>query len=128
MASKLGIQLQRWAHGMSVMLEKIKVDTRVDKLRAILLVEADFNQLNKLMFGHRMINQAEANNRIPEEAYGNRATLSSIQVAVNRRLVIDIFKQNRRCGAIAGVDTAQCYDIIVHSLSTLLCQKEGAPL
>ena len=26
------------------------------------------------------------------------------------------------------MDAAQCYDRIVHSLSILLCQKEGAPL
>ena len=101
---------------------------RVDKLRAILLMEADFNQLNKLMFGHIMIKQSEANNHIPEEAYDSRVNLSAIQVAVNRRLVIDIFKQKRRCEAIAEVYAAQCYDRIIHSLSILLCQKEGASL
>ena len=107
------------------MLEKIEGNIRVDKLRAILLMEADFNQVNKLMFGHRMITQSEAHNRIPDEAYGSRASLNAILVAVNRRLVIDIFKQKRRCGAIAGVDAAQCYDRIVHYLSILLCQKKA---
>ena len=110
------------------MLEKIEGNIRVDKLRAILLMEADFNQLNKLMFGHIMIKQSEAKNRIPEEAYGSRVNFSAIQVAVNRRLVIDIFKQKRRCEAIAEVDAAQCYDRITHSLSILLYQKEGAYL
>ena len=127
-ASKSGLRLKRWSQGLTVMLEKIEGNIRVDKLRAILLMEADFNQVNKLMFGHRMIKQSEAHNRIPDEAYGSRASLNAILVAVNRRLVIDIFKQKRRCGAIAGVDAAQCYDRIVHSLSILLCQKEGAPL
>ena len=41
------------------MLEKIEGNTKVDKLRAILLMEADFNQMNKLVFGHRMIKQSE---------------------------------------------------------------------
>ena len=128
MASKSGIRLKRWAQGLTVMLEKMEGNIRVDKLRAILLMEADFNQMNKLLFGHRMIKQSEEENRIPDEAYGSRASLNAILVAVNRRLVIDLFKQKRRCGAITGVDAAQCYDRIVHSLSILLCQKEGAPM
>ena len=75
-----------------------------------------------------MIKQSEKDNRIPDEAYGSRASLNAILVAVNRRLVIDHFKQKHRCGAITGVDVAQCYDRIVHSLSILLCQKEGDPM
>ena len=126
-ASSSGLVLSRWAKGLTIMLEKIEGNIKVDKLRAILLMEADFNFLNKLIFGHRMIKQAEAHNRMPEELYGSRACLTAILVAINRRLVIDIFKQKRRSGAIAGVDAAQCYDRIVHSLSILLCQREGAP-
>ena len=75
-----------------------------------------------------MIKQSEKDNRIPDEAYGSRASLNAILVAVNRRLVIDHFKQKHRCGAITEVDVAQCYDRIVHSLSILLCQKEGDPM
>ena len=37
-------------------------------------------------------------------------------------------KFKRKGGAIAGVDTAQCYDRIVHSLVILICQKEGSPI
>ena len=75
-----------------------------------------------------MIKQSKENKRIPDEVYGSRSSLNAILVAINRRLMIDIFKQKRRCGAIEGVDAAQCYDRIVHSISILLCQKEGAPL
>ena len=37
------IQLERWSRGLSVMLEKTLGVTLVTKLRAILLMEADFN-------------------------------------------------------------------------------------
>ena len=110
------------------MLEKIEVITKANILRSILLMEVDLNQINKLFFGHCMIKQSESNNRIPEELYGSMVNLNSILVAINRRLVIDICNQKRRNGAIAGVDAAQCYDRIVHSLYILLCQKEGAPI
>ena len=51
MVSKSGIRLKRWTKGLTVMLEKIEGNIRVNKLRAILLMEADFNQINKLLFG-----------------------------------------------------------------------------
>ena len=65
------------------MLEKIENVIRVDKLRAILLMEADFNYINKLIFGHRMVKNCETNKRFPDELYGSRAKKSAIEVAVN---------------------------------------------
>ena len=44
-----GICLKRWAKGLTIMIEKMKGVIRVDKLRALLLMEADFNSLNKLL-------------------------------------------------------------------------------
>ncbi len=41
------IQLERWSHGLSVMLEKTLGVTLATKLRTILLMEADFNATNK---------------------------------------------------------------------------------
>ena len=42
-----GLSPARWQRGTNVMLEKKKGNFNVDKLRAILLYEADFNQNNK---------------------------------------------------------------------------------
>ena len=118
-ASLSGICLKRWAKGLTIMIEKLKGVIRVDKLRALLLMEADFNSLNKLIFSSRMIRSSEQHKRVPEELFGSRKKLSAILVVVNKRLVTDTFRQKRRSGAIAGVDAVQCYDRIVHSLSIL---------
>ncbi len=45
------IQLERWSRGLSVMLEKTLGVTLVTKLRAMLLMEADFNATNKIVYG-----------------------------------------------------------------------------
>ena len=74
-----------------------------------------------------MIKQYEEYKCIPDEAYGSRASPNAILVAVNRRLVIVIFRQKCTCGTVSGVDEAQYYDRILHYLAILLCQKEGAP-
>jgi hypothetical protein len=45
------IQLERWSRGLLMMLEKNIGNTLVTKLRAILLMEADFNATNKIIYG-----------------------------------------------------------------------------
>ena len=110
------------------MIEKIKGVIKVDKLRAILLMEADFNFINKLMFGNRLIKQCTKYNRFPKELFGGLANKSAQEVGVNRRLVLDLFRLKRRNGAVTGVDATQCYDRTVHSLAILLSRNEGAPI
>ena len=53
--TKTGVVPGRWSKGLSVIPEKIAGVALVTKLRAILLMEADFNCHNRLIFGDRMI-------------------------------------------------------------------------
>ena len=53
-----------------------------------------------------MIKQIKKRNIIPDKVYGSRAGLNAILVAFNRRLVIGLFKQKRRYGAIVGLNVA----------------------
>jgi hypothetical protein len=66
------IQLERWSMGLSVMLEKTLGVTLVTKLRAILLMEADFNASNKIIHGARMVEQARKYNLILDEIYSKK--------------------------------------------------------
>ena len=59
-------------NGLTVMIEKLEGVIRVNKLRALLLIEVDFNSLNKLIFSSRMIKSVEDHNRMPEELFGGR--------------------------------------------------------
>ena len=46
-----GVVLDRWARGLSVMLEKMFDCALITKLQSILLMEADFNATNKIIYG-----------------------------------------------------------------------------
>ena len=70
--TETGASPERWARGLSVMLEKIAGVALVTKLRAILLMEADNNFHNKLIFGTRMLNLARENGMVPEEIYNEK--------------------------------------------------------
>jgi hypothetical protein len=67
-----GIALERWSKGLSVMLEKMFGVRLVSKLRAILLMEADFNAMNKAVYGVRMLDNARQYKLIPEEIFSKQ--------------------------------------------------------
>jgi hypothetical protein len=50
-----GIVLDRWARGLLVMLEKLFGCALITKLRSILLMEANFNAMNKIVYGNWML-------------------------------------------------------------------------
>ena len=109
------------------MLEKKPGVIAVDKLRAITLLEGDFNFANKLFLGVRMMKNAEAKKWTVKEALGSRKNHDARELALNRRLMADISRQQVRPLAVASVDAAQCYDSIAHPAGSLACQRLGAP-
>jgi len=54
------------------MLEKEKGNINVEKLRAILLLEADFNRLNKIIYNSRVIPELEKREEILFEVIRGR--------------------------------------------------------
>jgi hypothetical protein len=64
---KKGIVLEWWTNGLLVMLKKMFEVRLVSKLRAILLMEADFNALNKEVYGVHTLDEARKYKLIPEE-------------------------------------------------------------
>ena len=123
-----GTVLKRWTKGLSVMLEKIKGNINVEKLRGILLMEADYNFVSKLLIGVRLMASVENRKGFPEELGGSRKRHEAVDIALNRKITSDIMRQNRRPGAILGVDAASCYDRIVHSIVILIARQEGLSL
>ena len=62
--------LDRWLNRVSIMLLKKEADLSVSKLRAILLLEADYNAMNKILFNTHLILSLEEYNIIPREIMG----------------------------------------------------------
>ena len=70
LAIKNGLPLSRWTKRVSIMLEKKPNNISVSKLRVILLLEANFNMANKIIFNTQLISQMEQHNEIPREIVG----------------------------------------------------------
>ena len=71
----IGIQsCSRWIKGALVILEKQTGNVNVQKLWAILLLEADFNTLHELIFNNRLILTLEVTNAMLMEVIGGRSS------------------------------------------------------
>ena len=116
-----GYSPKRWQQGIDIMMEKLKGNNRVTKLRAIILYEADFNHNNKI-FGREMMWAAETAKVLAKEQYGSR------KHALNKRLVIDLARQKRVPTGICSCDLKSCYDRIGHAFASLAMRRGGAPI
>ena len=85
------------------MLEKKPGNFRVDKLRTILLYEADFNQNNKLL-GRNMMRFGEEYNVLAPEQFGSRKHKEASDHGLNKVLTFDIIRQRKVPAAMCSND------------------------
>ena len=72
--ARCGIPLACWGIGLTILLEKIVSNNFIHKLRAICLLEADFNWINKIIFAQRMIGTTLEQNLIPSECFSKKGS------------------------------------------------------
>jgi hypothetical protein len=117
--AKGGCPPDRWGHGLQVMLEKVARVALVNKLRAILLMEADFNYMNRWVFSYKAINRMYAILYIPEDQYSQKESTVD-DTRMDNRLTMDLSWQLRHPLATMLADADKCYDCINHILLSLL--------
>ena len=121
-----GKSLDIWCHSLMTFLQKEYGNIEFDKLRAVVLFEADFNWIQKIIFSGRMANMAVTSRLIAQYQYaapgkdGNKGTL------------LELFHNNIHDTmhiplAIVSADLDQCYDAVHHSVSALGVQSFGVP-
>ena len=119
-----GYPYLRWRKGVDCTLIKKANSFRVNKLRTIVLFEADFNFVNKAV-SRKLAYQSEQKNSLAEEQYGSRKNHRSIEHVLNKRLCMDLLRQTKKPGIIAPTDLKSCYDRISHSIASLSMQRQG---
>ena len=98
----------------------------LSRLRAILLMEADFNTVNKLIYGNRMLDNIRRHRLMCEEIYSEKNRMAD-DGGLAKVLFYDVVRQARVSAAIASVDAANCYDRIAHAIASLVFQACGVP-
>ncbi len=106
------------------MLEKKLGVKLINKLRAILLMEADFNASNKILFGERIMDNVRKYKLMPEEIFSEK-NREATDGGLSKKLFYDIVNQLRRPAGLASVDAENCYDRIAHAISNMIFQAFG---
>jgi hypothetical protein len=74
LATSTGIPLARWGKGLTVLLKKVFGNTYINKMRAICLLETNYNWLNKFVFAKQMMDTAFQVDIIPAEQFAKRGS------------------------------------------------------
>ena len=110
---RTGYDPKRWRNATNVMILKKVGLYDIDRLRTIVLYEADFNHNNKY-FGKHMMQHTINQNMLSKEQYsipGRKA----VDHALNRRLIFDIIRYKKSSLAMTSCDLKSCYDRIAHA-------------
>ena len=91
----------------------------VSKLRAILLLEAGFNALYKIIFNCRILPALEREDLIPSEIMGGRRSQSTLHVALNKKLIADIDNQVKSSSIVISADATNYYNRVAHPFASL---------
>lgn len=75
--------------------------------------------------GRTMIRRALEHQQIPLEAFGSVPGKQASVCVLNKALVNDILRQQRRPAALCSNDATSCYDRIVHVVASLCMQRLG---
>jgi len=123
-AIKMGIGLERWSRGLSVMLQKVPGCHLISKLRSILLMEADFNCANKIIYGSRMLDNVRRYGFMPDEIFSERNRTAE-EGSLSKVLFYDVVRQSRLSAGISSVDADNCYDRVSHAIASLVFRSFG---
>jgi hypothetical protein len=104
-----GFSYNRWKRGVDVQLLKKKKDFRAEKLRTILLLEADLNMNNKAL-GRDTMKLGERHNLLTKDNYGGRKGHRAVEVALNTQLTYDSIRGRRGRAIVMSNDAKGCYD------------------
>ena len=121
-----GYSLKRYRYMVLCEILKKAGEFNVEKLRAICLMEAQFNNGNKHI-GRDTLRHGERQRLIAPEQYGCRKNKASNTQALNKKLVEDLIRQICIEAAIGSNDAKSCFDRIVHAIAFLCMRRLGYP-
>ena len=123
---KTGYVPEKWTTSVDSMLPKKEGEWRASKLRLTSLLHPDYNHNNKIL-GRIAMQNAEARSKLAPEQYGSRKHLSAEKHALNKRLMVDVLRLQRRPGIICANDAKACYDRILHFAAYISLRRVGIP-
>ena len=117
-----------WKVGIDSMIpKKDMTEFRPEKLRLILLMDVRFNHANKLV-GKKIMEFGEHHGLLSNEQFGSRKAKSALEHATNKRIILDIARQNKCKAVYLTNDAKSCYDRILLMVAYMTMRRFGIPI
>jgi hypothetical protein len=124
-AASYGLPLDRWKSALTVLLEKVMGNMLMEKLRAICLLEADFNWWLKITFARKMMSNIRREGRIPMEQFATAGKCPIDGSMCKQMGFFDRANTLHYPAVMNSVDAEQCYDAVNHAATSLAMQAYG---
>jgi hypothetical protein len=122
--TRCGAPPSRWGNSLQVLLEKAPDIALVDKLRAILLMEGDFNFYNKWVFSNVLVNKLYEIGNVAEYQYSKKGSKAE-DSKLDNRLTMDLSRQFWQPLIAVSSNTNKSYDRINHIIMSFLLLAIG---
>ena len=122
-----GFAPDRWPLSVTPLIKKDEGLPYLTRLRVIHLFEADYNLILKLVYGKRLVKNAEKANALNNQQHGSRPRRMTTDALILAQLEKDIIRQIKSNSAHMDNDATGCYDRIVVSLGMMACRRAGMP-
>ena len=125
-ACATGHSCERWQRGLDVQLLKRAKCWKANKLRTILLLEADFNMNNKAI-GADAMRLGEQAKALARDNCGGRKQPQAAEVSLNAQLTFNSVWGKRGRAVIMSNDAKGCCDRTAHVVVDLALRRLGIP-
>ena len=127
LAASRGLPLHRWQSAVTCMLEKVTGTNHLEKLRAICLLEADYNWWCRVKFARDLMSRMRECDIMPAEQFASQGR-NTTDAVIMKQLFYDYATILHVDAAVCSVDAANCYDSVHHAIASLSCQSLGLAL
>jgi len=122
LALRHGIIYQRWVHINTIMIEKVPGVYHIDKLRALHIFESDLNGVLGILWGRRLMANAEHHKILNEAQHGSRKGRGTDTLLLTKHLTYTLWRLTHSNGMSFDNDAKSCYDRIVMPMALLASQ------
>eukprot|EP00957_Ditylum_brightwellii_P029728 2247834-Ditylum_brightwellii.AAC.1 len=122
-----GFTPTRWERAIDCMLEKDPGNPMIDRLRLIVIAEADMNATLKIIWDHCLVPAVEKTKFLSPVQFGNLKDCTALDALLLKIVTMDCIRLYRLNGAILNNDAVACYDCMILELTAVHLQALELP-
>jgi hypothetical protein len=121
-----GLPLKRWGTGLMVLIEKTPGKSFINKMQAIVLLEADFIYYMKTVFARKMLASTQDKGQIPMEIFAKKGS-NCVNAVLTKIMLCNKSRIHHLPMCIGGNGFGNFYDRVAHPPASIALQSWGIP-